>query len=70
MSSEMTFREAVELFLAVKRRFEKIEGRPWGAEGAIIELIKQVGELAKHIMVAEKYYFPGREQLRKVLVFK
>lgn len=63
MSDEMTFREAIELFLAVKRRFEKIEGRPWGAEGAMIELVKQVGELAKHVMVAENYYFSGRERL-------
>jgi hypothetical protein len=26
-------------------RFEKIEGKPWGVEGAVIELSKQVGEL-------------------------
>ena len=61
MSDEMTFREAIALFRNVYRRFEKIEGRPWGAEGATIELMKQAGELAKHIMVAENYYFPGRK---------
>lgn len=43
-------------------RFEKIEGRPWGVEGATIELIKQVGELAKYVMVVENYYFPTREK--------
>ena len=63
MSNEMTFREAIELFRRVYHRFEKIEGKPWGAEGATIELMKQVGELAKHIMIAENYYFPGRENL-------
>ena len=31
-------------------------GKEWGAEGAMIELQKQVGELAKYIMTAEKYY--------------
>ncbi len=41
-------------------RFEKIEGRPWGLEGAMIELSKQVGDLAKLVMVEEGYYFPGR----------
>ncbi len=63
MAHEMTFREAIELFLKNKRRFEKIEQRPWGAEGAMIELMKQVGELAKHIMVIEKYYFAAREKM-------
>ncbi len=57
MSDEMTFREAIELFRKVYHRFEKIEGKPWGAEGAMIEIMKQVGELAKHVMIAENYYF-------------
>ena len=63
MSDEMTFREAIELFRSIYQRFEKIEGRRWGVEGAMIELVKQVGELAKHIMVAERYYFAGREHM-------
>ncbi len=61
--NELTFREAIDLF-QVFHRFEKIEGKPWGVEGAMIELVKQVGELAKHIMVAEHYYFAGREKMR------
>ena len=28
----------------------------WKAEGAMIELSKQVGELAKQVMIKEKYY--------------
>lgn len=63
MAQEMTFREAIALFQAIYHRFEKIEGRPWGAEGAMIELSKQVGDLAKHVLVAERYYFVGREKV-------
>jgi len=54
---DMSFQEAVNLYRDVVKRFEKIEGRPWGVEGAIIELSKQVGELAKYVMIQEKYYF-------------
>ena len=60
MSSELTMRDAIERYRAVYHRFEKIEGRPWGPEGATIELSKQVGDLAKLIMVKEGYYFPDR----------
>lgn len=42
------------------KRFQKIEGKEWGAEGTVIELMKQVGQLAALIMVQEKYYFPDR----------
>jgi len=61
MPIDLTFREAIDLFRSNYHRFEKIEGRTWGVEGATIELMKQVGELAKHVMVAEHYYFAGRE---------
>jgi NTP pyrophosphatase (non-canonical NTP hydrolase) len=60
--ADVTFQEAIELFRNIYRRFEKIEGRPWGVEGAMIELTKQVGELAKYVMVAEQYYFADRQQ--------
>jgi hypothetical protein len=43
-------------------QFEKIEQRSWGVEGIMIELSKQVGDLAKRVMVAEKYYLKSREQ--------
>lgn len=46
------------------KRFEKIEGRPWGAEGAVIELAKQVGDLAALVMTKEGYYFSDRDQYR------
>ncbi len=68
--SDITFRDAIDLFRSVYRRFETIEGRPWAVEGAMIELVKQTGELAKHIMVAEHYYFPERGSLPNYLTTK
>jgi NTP pyrophosphatase (non-canonical NTP hydrolase) len=41
--------------------FQEKEQREWGAEGNVMELAKQVGDLAKRIMVFEKYYFKSRE---------
>lgn len=38
------------------KRFHKIELQEWKAEGAMIELVKQVGELAKQVMIKERYY--------------
>lgn len=41
--------------------FEKVEQRKWGIEANVVELVKQVGDLAKHVMVQEKYYLKERE---------
>ena len=65
MNQELSFKEAVKLAENIIGRFEKIEGKPWGAEGALIELTKQVGELSKLIMAYENYYFSDRAQLNK-----
>ena len=54
--SEPTYREAIEQGREILRRFEAHQPRTWGAEGAFIELTKQVGDLAKHVMVTEGYY--------------
>lgn len=51
-----TFTEMQEMYRKVVRRFHKIELQEWNAEGAMIELSKQVGELAKQVMIKEKYY--------------
>lgn len=59
---EISFQDAIDLYRDVYHRFEKIEGRPWMAEGAVIELVKQVGELAKYVMVMEGYYYTTREE--------
>ena len=52
----MTFQEAVELYRNVYKRFEKVEYRQWGINGAMIELSKQVGDLSKWVMIKEQYY--------------
>lgn len=53
---ELTFKEAIEMYRKTVERFEKIEGKPWGVEGAMIELSKQIGELSKCVMIQENYY--------------
>ena len=52
----LTFKEMQEMYKEVVKRFNKIELQEWNAEGAMIELSKQVGELAKQVMIKEKYY--------------
>jgi len=56
----MDFEEAINIAKVIIKRFKKIEGKPWGAEGSMIELSKQVGELSKLVMVREGYYFYDR----------
>lgn len=51
-----TFKEMEEMYKEVVKRFNKIELQEWRAEGAMIELSKQVGELAKQVMIKERYY--------------
>ena len=51
-----TFAEMEEMYKEVVKRFNKIELQEWNAEGTMIELSKQVGELAKQVMIKEKYY--------------
>lgn len=52
----MTFAEMQNMYRDVVKRFNKIELQDWRAEGAMTELSKQVGELAKQVMIKEKYY--------------
>lgn len=51
-----TFAEMKDMYKEVVQRFNKIELQEWKAEGAMIELVKQVGELAKQVMIKERYY--------------
>ncbi len=51
-----TFEEMEDMYREVVKRFHKIELQEWKAEGAMIELVKQVGELAKQVMIKERYY--------------
>ena len=62
----MTQLSAQELIDDIRKsinRFQKIEGKLWGVEGAVIELAKQVGQLSALVMNREGYYFPDRETL-------
>lgn len=61
MDKSMTFQQTIDLYRGIYQRFEEIQGRKWGIEGSMIELAKQVGDLAKHVMVVEGYYYAGRE---------
>ncbi|MBN2094491.1 MAG: hypothetical protein JW727_00430 [Candidatus Aenigmarchaeota archaeon] len=58
---DYTFKELVEISRRVIKEFEKIEQRKWSVEASAIELTKQVGDVARRIMVAEGYYLKGRD---------
>ena len=58
----LSIQEMIQSYRSVYQRFEKIEGRPWKAEGILIELFKQAGEAAKQVMVLEHFYFPKRSK--------
>jgi NTP pyrophosphatase (non-canonical NTP hydrolase) len=57
----ISFKEAIAQIHTVISRYQKAEGVPWGATGAMIELQKQVGELAKLIMLREKFYVESKD---------
>lgn len=57
-----SFEEIVEKTRSVIKRFEKIEGKPWGIDGAMIELMKQLGQLSALVMMQEQYYPTDRDQ--------
>lgn len=61
--SDQTFEEAISEIRKTVSRFQKIEGKPWGVEGAVIELAKQVGQLSALVMNREGYYFSDRDKL-------
>ncbi len=63
MDKKLTFHEVVNESLKVIKEFEKVEKKKWGVEGSMIELQKQVGELARNIMMFEGYYMAGRDSL-------
>jgi NTP pyrophosphatase (non-canonical NTP hydrolase) len=61
--NQLTFEDAINDIRKNIDRFKKIEGKPWGVEGAVIELAKQVGQLAGLVMNRESYYYADREKL-------
>jgi NTP pyrophosphatase (non-canonical NTP hydrolase) len=60
MKKERTFQELLAMASQVIQAFDAVEQRPWTIETTMIELMKQVGDLAKHIMMMEQYYLQDR----------
>ncbi|RHP33570.1 hypothetical protein [Lachnotalea sp. AF33-28] len=52
----LTFCELSDMYSEIFHRFQKIELKEWKGEAATLELMKQCGELAKWVMMKEKYY--------------
>ncbi|HRH30935.1 MAG TPA: hypothetical protein PK886_02635 [Candidatus Paceibacterota bacterium] len=67
MENNLTFKEAIDLAKDRICRMQKLEGKPWNAEGSFIELSKQVGDLAKVIMRYENYYYQETKSDKEVL---
>jgi hypothetical protein len=55
-----TFQEMLAMTRQVIQAFDTVEQRPWTIEASMVELMKQVGDLAKHVMTMEQYYPPDR----------
>lgn len=60
--NNQTFEDAINEIRKSVSRFQKIEGKPWGVEGGVIELAKQVGQLSALVMNREGYYYSEREK--------
>ena len=61
--TQQSFEDALTAIRNSVKRYQKIEGKPWGVEGATIELAKQVGQLSALVMNREGYYYADREKL-------
>jgi hypothetical protein len=62
MNAGYTFADLLAITRRVIRAFDAAEQRPWTLEATMIELMKQTGDLAKHVMMAEGYSLPDRER--------
>lgn len=62
MERQYTFQDLLDMTRKVIAAFDRIEQRPWTIEVTVVELTKQIGDLAKHIMMMERYYLPDRAQ--------
>jgi hypothetical protein len=60
MDERYTFADLMAITRTVIREFDAVEQRPWTLEATMIELMKQTGDLAKRVMMAERYYLPDR----------
>lgn len=55
------FADMVEITRQVFSEFDRVQRRPWTVEVAVVELSKQVGDLARRILTIEGYYLPNRD---------
>ena len=62
MPASHTFDEMIAQAREAIAAFEKVERRPWTVETSMIELSKQVGDLAKRVLTFERYYLPDRDR--------
>lgn len=60
MTNTHNFQELIGMTRTVIAAFDAAEQRSWTIEATMIELMKQVGDLSRHIMMAERYYLPDR----------
>ncbi len=60
MTASRSFQELLAITRTVIAAFDTAEQRPWTIEATMIELMKQVGDLSRHIMMAERYYLQDR----------
>jgi NTP pyrophosphatase (non-canonical NTP hydrolase) len=58
---DRTFADLIEINRIVATAFDERERRPWGVEALVIELSKQVGDLARAVLTTESYYLADRE---------
>ena len=61
MVADRSFRARLDLARRVAAGFAARNRRPWMAEAEVFELTEQVSDLARHIMVAERYCLADRD---------
>lgn len=63
MTDDARLSELIENTLLVYEKFNKLQRKDWTIESMIMELSKQVGDLAKRVMMFEKYYLSDRDTM-------
>jgi NTP pyrophosphatase (non-canonical NTP hydrolase) len=57
-----TLADLIEINRTVATAFDERERRPWGVETLVMELSKQVGDLARAVLTTENYYLADRDK--------
>ena len=61
MSMDGTLADLIEINRTVATAFDERERRSWGVETLVMELAKQVGDLARAVLTTENYYLADRD---------